>query len=60
MRVVVDPAGVVREFYERMKARNWDRVGELLRADVKIRYSAAKGERTVRASLEFRGRNYVP
>lgn len=44
--VVLDPAGVVREFYERMQARNWDRAGELLDPDVEIRYTAT-GERFV-------------
>ena len=52
-----DPAGVVRAFYERMQARDWDGAGELLDPGVQVRYTAT-GERFVGSSFLDMNRAY--
>ena len=50
-------ADVVREFHERMQARDWDGAGELLDPSIDIRYTAT-GERFVGAAFLAMNRAY--
>jgi ketosteroid isomerase-like protein len=52
-----DAGDVVREFHERMQARDWDGAAELLDPSIEIRYTAT-GERFVGAAFLAMNRAY--